>query len=359
MLKWLQTLLQPIETRAGGSSYTAQLMATRESFISGRRGVAELTSTAQTCVSLWEGAFALGDVQGTDLLTRRILALAARSVALNGEAVFLIGSRGLVPAIDWDVTTRDGEPRAYRMTIPEANGGRMVTALAGEVLHLRIASDPVTPWVGTSPLRRSTLTGSLLQAVESALTETFEYAPLGSIIVPLPDSASDDMATMRAAFRGRRGSTLVLEGVAQATAAGMNPQIGQKTDQLSPDLSRSMTAETLQAARAGIFMAFGVLPALANHAATGPVVREAQRHLAGWTLQPIAMLLAEEAAAKLGSPVMIDLMRPVQAYDVGGRARAASALVKTIAEAKAGGLTSEELGAVMTLVNWGEGDNAA
>ena len=59
------------------------------------------------------------------------------------------------------------------------------------------------------------------------------------------------MASMRGAFKGRRGSTLVIEGVAQATAAGMNPQIGQKPDQLSPDLSKSMTDETLSAAIEG------------------------------------------------------------------------------------------------------------
>ena len=89
---------------------------------------------------------------------------------------------------------------------------------------------------------------------------------------------------MRAAFKGRRGATLVVEGVAQATAAGMNPQIGQKPDQVSPDLSKSMTNETLSAAREGIAMAFGVLPSFLNRAATGPVVRGAQRQLAIWTL---------------------------------------------------------------------------
>lgn len=359
MIKWLMNKLQPMETRASAAGYTGQMMAARDSFLSSRHGIAELTSTVQSCVSLWEGAFALADVQGTDLLTRRSLALAARSVALNGEAVFLIGDRGLIPATDWDLTTRDGEPRAYRLTIPEAGAIRTITALAAEVIHLRIGADPASPWVGTAPLRRSSLTGGLLHTLETALSETFANAPLGSLIVPLPDTGADDMASMRAAFRGRRGSTLVIEGVAQATAAGMNPQIGQKSDQLSPDLSKSMTAETLTAARSGIMSAFGVLPALFNQATTGPVVREAQRHLAGWTLQPIAMLLSEEATAKLGSDVMIDTMRPVQAYDVGGRARALSAIIKTMAEAKAAGLTEPEMNTALTLVNWGEGDNAA
>ncbi|MGC9370303.1 MAG: phage portal protein [Paracoccaceae bacterium] len=354
MLSWLMNKLRPIEERSSGSGYTAQVIAARDSYISGRRGVAELTATVQSCVSLWEGGFAMADVTGTDLLPRQTMAMIARSAALNGEAVFLITDLGLVPATDWDVTTRDGRPRAYRLSIPEAGGGRTVTALAAEVLHLRIGSDVVTPWIGTAPLRRSSLTGAMLHAVEAALGETFENAPLGSQIVPLPDTGADDMATMRGAFKGRRGSTLVIEGVAQATAAGMNPQIGQKPDQLSPDLSRSMTAETLAAAREGILMAYGVLPSLLNRSATGPVVREAQRQLCTWTLQPIAELLAEEASSKLGAEVQIDTLRPLQAFDAGGRARALSAIIKSMAEAKESGISPGDVSGAMRMVDWKE-----
>ena len=189
--------------------------------------------------------------------------------------------------------------------------------------------------------------------------QTFENAPLGSQIVPLPDTSAEDMATMRSAFRGRRGSTLVIEGVAQATAAGMHPQIGKSPDQLSPDLSRSMTAETLGAAREGIMAAYGVLPALFNRAATGPVVREAQRHLAGWVLQPLAEILAFEASTKLGAPVMIDVGRPLQAFDAGGRARALSTLIDAMGRAKELGLSPEEIGAAFKSVNWGGGDTLA
>jgi hypothetical protein len=132
----------------------------------------------------------------------------------------------------------------------------------------------------------------------------------------------------------------------------MNPQIGQKPDQLSPDLSRSMTAETLAAAREGVFMAYGVLPSLANRASTGPAVREAQRQLAMWTLQPIAELLAEEASRKLFTKVQIDTIRPLQAFDTGGRARALSTIVKTMAEAKEAGIPSADFSAAMRLVDW-------
>jgi hypothetical protein len=360
MLGWLlKRRTGPGERRASGTGYTAAVMAARQNFITGAGGIGELTATVQSCVSLWEGAFALADVEGTNLLDRRSMALIARAAALRGEAVLLIGESGLVPFSDWDISTRDGIPRAYRGNVNEAGGGRSVTALAAEVLHLRIGSDPITPWAGSAPLRRSALTASMLSEVETALRDVYRDAPLGSLIVPLPEGSADDMETMRNAFRGRRGSSLVIEGVAQATAAGMNPNLGKSPDQLSPDLSRSMTAETLEAARGSIAMAFGVLPGLLNPAATGPAVREAQRHLAGWVLQPMAELLAEEATAKLGARVMIDVGRPLQAFDAGGRARALATLIEAMGRAKELGLSPDQVQQALVAVNWGGGDGNA
>jgi hypothetical protein len=360
MLQWLfkRTPRLP-ERRASGSGYTAEIMASRTSYIKGASGIGELTATVQSCISLWESAFALADVTGTDLLDRRTMALIARAMGLRGEVVLMIAGEGLIAATDWDVSTRNGMPRAYRLNLPDAGGARSATVLAAEVLHLRIGSDTVAPWAGTSPLRRAPLTASLLHEVECALRDVYRDAPLGSLIVPLPESSADDMAIMRAAFRGKRGASLIVEGQAQATAAGMNPNLGKSPDQLSPDLSRSMTAETLDAARGAISMAFGVLPGLHNQSTTGPMVREAQRHLAGWVLQPLAELLAQEARIKLGVNVMIDVGRPLQAFDAGGRARALMGLVEAMGRAKELGLSADQWAVALQAVNWGGGDNSA
>jgi hypothetical protein len=342
------------ETRSSGSGYTAAIMAARQSYISGVSGLSELTATVQACVSLWEAGFSLADVRGTDLLTRAHMALVARSVALRGEAVMLITGDGLVPCSDWDISTRNGIPRAYRLSVSEAGGGRRETALAGEVLHLRIGSDMVAPWTGSAPLRRASLTASLLQEVETALRDVYRDAPLGTLILPLPDGSSDDMEVMRGSFRGRRGSTLVVEGVAQAVAAGQHPQIGQKPDQISPDLSKSMTAETLAAARDSICGVFGVLPGLMNPATTGPMVREAQRHLAQLVLQPMAMLLAEEATGKLGAKITVDCVRPMQAFDAGGKARALATMMQALAQAKEAGIEGATLQDALSFIDWQE-----
>jgi hypothetical protein len=331
------------ETRSSGMGYTAAIIAARQSYLSGISDLAELTATVQTCVALWEGALAGADVSGTDMLDRRTMALLGRSLALRGEFVGVINGNGIIPATDWDVATRNGRPVAYRLGIPEAGGGRSETLLAAEVIHVRIGSDPVAPWTGTAPLRRSSLSASLLQELEAAMRDTFRDAPIGSQVVPLPDSSPADMEGMRAAMRGRRGGTLVIEGASAAAAAGQYVQQGNRREDLTPDLAKLQGVGHLEAARGAVAMAFGVLPAAFNPAATGPVIREAQRHLAQWTLEPVAKLVAEEASAKIGGAIEIDVVRPLQAYDAGGKARAFSALVGAMAQAKEAGIDAGAL----------------
>jgi phage portal protein BeeE len=337
------------ETRSAASGFTAEIMAARESYISGTRGIAELTGTAQACISLWENGFTVADVDGTGMLDPMSLALAGRSLALRGEAVFLIRDNRLVPCSDWDLSTRDAKPKAYRVSISEAGGGRTDTALAGEVLHFRIGCDPAAPYYGTGPLRRAQLTSGMLNAVETALSEVFENAPLGSQVLPMPEQPETDMETLGRGFRGRRGRVLLRESVNVTAAGGPAPNTDWRPQDMSPDLQRAMTSETLAAGREAVCAAFGVLPAMFSGAAQGPLVREAQRHLAGWTLQPIAMLIAQEASDKLGMPVKIDTMGPLQAYDAGARARAITATVQALATAKESGI---EPAAAMALLDW-------
>lgn len=339
------------ETRSSGTGYTTQIMQARADYIGGVDGVAELTGTVQGCVSLWEGGLSLADVDGTDMLTPRILGLAARALALRGEAVFLIEDGGLVPCSDWDLTTRFSKPTAYRVGIPDTGGGTTQTVLAGEVLHLRIGADMSMPYVGQSPLRRARLTAGLLQIVETALSEVYANAPLGSSVVPFPEAPDQDMTDLARGFRGFRGKVLVRESVNVTAAGGPAPQTDLKPHDVTPDLSKAMTKETLAAAKASIEMMFGVLPGLSNAATTGPMVREAQRHLAQWALQPVAVMIAQEASDKLSSEVRLDVMRPLQAYDAGGRARALTAVVAALAGAKEAGV---DPAMALKLVDWNE-----
>ncbi|WP_255440745.1 hypothetical protein [Paracoccus sp. MC1854] len=198
-----------------------------------------------------------------------------------------------------------------------------------------------------------------MQAVEGALAEVYRDAPIGSQIVPFPESGENDMAALSRSFTGRRGRVLLRESVNVTAAGGPAPAQNWNPASMMPNIQGMMPLESLQAARAGALTAFGVLPALFVDAAQGTLVREAQRHLCQWTLQPLAELLGEEVTEKLGVPVMIDTLRPVQAFDVGGRARALGAIVDAMARGKKAGLSPQELGAALTQVNWGPNDGAA
>ncbi|MGB7411964.1 MAG: hypothetical protein WA910_12525 [Sphingopyxis granuli] len=351
----LQRIFSPKgETRsASGTGYTSQIMAARQAYIAGRTGLGELTATVQTCVSLWESGMALADVDGTDLLSRHSMAIAARALALRGEAVFLIRDK-LIPIIDYDLSTRDGIPRAYRLSVPDIGGGRSETALAAEVLHFKVAPDPGAPWTGQAPLRRSSLTAGLLHTLESALAEVYENAPLGSQVVPFPESPDVDLETLGLGFRGRRGRVMLRESVNVTAAGGPTPNQDWRAQDVTPSLQGSMAVESLAEARGAIFAAFGILPAMFAGNAQGPLVREAQRHLAQWQLQPIAQLMAEECSEKLASPVTIDVVRPAQAFDAGGRARAFGAMVQAMAMAKENGLDPQSIEDALSFIDWAD-----
>ena len=73
----------------------------------------------------------------------------------------------------------------------------------------------------------------------------------------------------------------------------------------------------------------------------------------------MAETMAEEATAKLGSKVAIDLGRPLQSFDSAGRARALAQLIEATGRPKELGLTPDEMGAALKAVNWGGGDDLA
>lgn len=220
------------------------------------------------------------------------------------------------------------------------------------MLHLRVGSEVSSPYTGQSPLRRARLTGGLLETLETALAEIYADAPLGWAIVPMPEMPDTDMTDMARGFRGMRGRVLVRESVNVTAAGGPVPATDLRPLDVTPNLEKAMTKDSLTGAKSSIEMVFGVLPGLSNPATTGPMVREAQRHLAQWTLQPIARMIGQEASDKLGNPVTLDCIMPLQAFDAGGRARAFGAMVQAMAAAKEAGLDPQTVEDSLKFIDW-------
>ncbi|RFU14213.1 hypothetical protein DZD18_02925 [Rhodobacteraceae bacterium W635] len=60
-------------------------------------------------------------------------------------------------------------------------------------------------------------------------------------------------------------------------------------------------------------------------------------------------IVAGDVAVSVGDNVTMDLMQPLQAYDAGGRARAAAGVVQALAQAKEAGVDADT---AMKLVGW-------
>lgn len=333
-MKWPFT--KRIEKRE--ANFTALAMSWRAAQLTGTAGIADLSATVQTCVSLWESGFTTAEVAGTDLLTPQTLALTARSLALTGEALWFVDGGELVAVSDYDVSTANGRPTAYRLTVPDVLGGRSVTALAAEVIHIRAGCDMRTPWRGTAPLQRASLSAGVLDAIERTLSEVYQGAPIGSAIIPQPEDPTDKGRAMGATLRGLRGRVLLVESTNVAAAGAAAPSSDWKPQSLTPDLSGARLQEAYGQARGAILSVFGVLPAMLDKSAQGPLIREGQRQLVNWTLAPLARLVAAEASEKLGVTITIDVAGPLRAFDAGGRSRSLKAVIGALADAKAAGI---------------------
>lgn len=81
------------------------------------------------------------------------------------------------------------------------------------------------------------------------------------------------------------------------------------------------------------------------------MVREAQRHLVQFMLQPIAEIVAQEASDKLGATVDLDLVSPLQAFDQGGRARAFATMIDGLTAANEAGLSPAQVQVTLSFID--------
>lgn len=338
MFDWFKRS-KPEQRSVGSDSYTVLAMLARSEAITDAG--ADLSGVVAGCATLWANGLSMAETD-SELLTPEVLASIGRQLATEGNSVWHITPMGLVPVSEYDLTTLDGKARAYRLSIPEIHGSTSITALAAEVLHIRIGADARAPWQGVAPLRRAQISAGLLSATEVALAETFRDAPVGSKVLGMPEASSGANSKLAASFKGKHGRVLVRDSSTVYAGSQGAPDDWRPAD-LTPNLRDSMAVESLKTARDAVLHVYGVLPALLNEQSAGPVIREAQRHLATWTLQPIAKLVAREVRVKTGESVRLDVPAGLHAFDVGGAARAMSTIIDALAAAKAAGIAPEQV----------------
>lgn len=338
-----------IETREA-AGYTSEIIAARAQFFSGSRGVAESTAVVESCVALWERAFSTADVpdRWKSLIDPSTLGMIGRALATRGQFVAAIDSRGsdlqIIPATDFDLSTRNGKAVAYRLSIPEAGGGHAISALADETIDIRINSDPTVPWHGASPLRKARLTADTLAAIEAGLGEVLS-GPWGSQVVPTPELTDKQRDRVEERIRAKRGGLALVETVKSLAAGAPPPQGDWSPQNLTADLRGLELPSHWEAVRNSILSAYGIPPLLFGANAQSAALREGQRHAVLWTLAPIAKVASAELGRKLNdAEFKLDLITPLAAADSAGRARAVGILVGT-------GMALDD---ALSLVGWTE-----
>ena len=269
----------------------------------------------ESCVGLVGRAFASGKVNASatvrDALTPSTLALIGRELIRRGDLVLYIdvddvGKLTLLPCNSVEIKGGpDAASWTYLLELAGPSRGKKVRAAADGVIHIRYASDPVTPWRGVGPLQVAALAGRLSAETTKALADEAS-GPTGNLL-PIPSDGADETVTLLRTDIGKaRGQTLLVEsgdwgnvGGAPATAAGWDSK------RLGAEPPASLVALQQQSSNQ-IFAAVGLSPVLFNASAAGSSLREAWRQTLFYVLKPLGRLVEAELSRKLETAVEID-----------------------------------------------------
>ena len=255
-----------------------------------------------------------------------------RSLIRDGEAVFAIEIRDgrvvLIPAASWDVEG-EHDPASWRYRLTLGGPSRLTTlepVPSEGMVHVRLQSDPETPWRGVSPLASAALAGRLSAETVMALAD--EASGPRGILLPTPvDGADPTIATLKSDIRSLKGKAALVESTSAgwaADGAGQRPKSDWEPRRLGASPGTPLIALADLASRE-IYAACGIpLGVVLDTEGTGQ--RESFRRLMHATIAPLGRIVAEEMTAKFEVDVSLNF-DSLFAADLSGRARSFQSLV--------------------------------
>ena len=340
LLSRLGAVFRP-ETRET-DSYTRQIVeASVAAAQGGQRAVADRTAAVEFGVGLLSRCFAVALVEPVELeltLNAARREEMARRLLLTGNYVARIdldhnGNLALQPASFFHL--RGGPSEAtwtYWLDLPGPTQAVQRYAPAAGVIHVKIGSDPVQPWLGVSPLVNAGLSSALLARIE--LRTSQEVSAQTGHLLPVPDGTSDEsIGALKTDLAGLEGKIAMVES--QSAGHGQGQQAAPPSDWRLQRLGAEIPEGNVNLRRqagADVCAALGI-PAALYVGADGGTVREAYRQLLVSTIQPYAELIAEELERKLEIPAVRFNFRRLSAADIAARARAFGSLVQAYAQA--------------------------
>ena len=330
--------------------YTEKLIAHQIAIAQGTFSPdAAQTAAVEFAAGLIGRALAVADVQpelAGRLLTPARLMDIGRRLVLTGNYVASISiERGLYQlrtARQWQVIRGgvDESSWIYELELAAPSGALTKRQKSVGVVHIRINSDSLQPWLGTSPLLSAGISAELLARVESKTADEMRSA-VGSLL-PVPEGMAPENRThLQTDLASLKGDVALVE--TQANAHGMGRQSAPVQDwqikRIGAQIPESHVQLRADVAR-DVCAALGIPPAL-YAGGDGGSAREGYRQLLTATLEPYASIIAAEFRQKVGYPVSLDFRR-LAAADIAARARAYGTLV-------ASGVDKEDAAAVSGL----------
>ena len=237
--------------------------------------------------------------------------IVGRALIRRGECLFAIQVDGgrlmILPVEGYDIAGgADPEQWTYRVWLHGPTRQSDHVLPAASVIHFRIGEREQAPWRGRPPALDAEVSASILAGIERGLRQE-AAAPTGNLIAAAARPNSPEKVA------GKRG-------VATAISAAIGELRGRTMAVAAPSASRmdatTPTAADLRQRRIGIeppaelatirrevagavLAACGVPAALADPTAATSLREGWRLFLSSW-VQPVARVLAEEAAHKLG-----------------------------------------------------------
>lgn len=320
--------------RQQAEGYTAQRLAEHTDLATVGTAGQEALPIVQACLSIWERGIA-----GIQIMPNNSMRLAelpmylpmiGRSLALKGEAVFLIEPMGssvrLRPASSVSVIGPDDpEKWLYLITLAAPSGTSTFRVLGERVLHFRVGATVQEPWRGRSPLTEKSVV--LPARVEAAL-KAESALPVGIVA---PYSGVPDQIKEWAGAVKKGGVIAIGASAGIAAPGGQEPASRHRPVHYRPEYDQP-GVDLRDQLQNSILSAYGVPPALLDDRPSGNTSREAARRFFQGTVGPIALamqqeiMLKAEPRAELSVPAIVTVDEDARSRAIARRAEAAMKL---------------------------------
>ena len=301
--------------QAAPDNYTDRVVANFEALATGGRADAGKLAAVEFASGLLARTLQRATVEaGPDVVgavTGHLLSMIGRALVRRGELVAMIdvspdGAVTLAVAGTWDV--RGGwRPESWRYRCDLFGPSGNITRLVGadSVCHFRWNVDPVRPWHGQPAIALASATAGTAGESERSLgsESAVTLARVAASGAPTAAQATEYGKTL-----AEGGIVPAVGGMAPLQSGGMVPTTAFKPQRMGPEPPAELVELRRDAARE-LVESIGVPAPLFVSGASEGAQRAAWRRYLVATAAPAAALVAAELAAKLETPVRLDVDR--------------------------------------------------